>query len=58
MNYHFIHRLYLHHIKTADFNYRIYSRISREILVRNLSLFYPFDLYAGHKKLQLVFEIH
>jgi hypothetical protein len=29
--------------------YRIYSRISREILDEFWALFYEFDLYAGHK---------
>ncbi len=33
-----------------DFTYRIYSRISREILDILDDNFFQFDLYAGHKK--------
>ena len=31
-------------------SYRIYSRISREILDEFWAVFSSFDLYAGHKK--------
>ncbi len=42
-------RTYAPGFQKKDCNYRIYSRISREILVKFRTLFYEIDLYAGHK---------
>ena len=41
-------------LSDCDFNYRIYSRISREILDEILTLDWRFDLYAGHKTTQFL----
>ncbi len=36
--------------------YRIYSRISREILDKFWTIFSQFDLYAGHQKLTILLD--
>ncbi len=46
----FSRRKYNHAISVPKNKYRIYSRISREILDKFRSIFFQFDLYAGHKK--------
>jgi hypothetical protein len=38
--------------KSKKDNYRIYSRISREILDKNRTFYLSFDLYAGQQKLE------
>ncbi len=40
---------YTFHLLLAVLSYRIYSRISREILDTFCQIFFQFDLYAGHK---------